>query len=177
MALAASTTDDVDCDGIASSDDCDDEDPTSLAIANDGDCDGVLTAADCDDADPALLAVAVDGDCDGVLTADDCDDTDATVFLCPITHAGGGVMLGLPAGTFEMGCTAGMSDCYPHESPAHSVTLTNDFFIGETEVTQARFEIQPRIRELTMIKPITDENVWDEEFVGDAAWFLECDHV
>ncbi len=50
-------------------------------------------------------------------------------------------------------------------------------WLSQTEVTQARFEIQPRIRELTMIKPLVDENLWDEGFVGDAAWFLECDHV
>ena len=36
----------------------------------------VYWADDCDDVDPSLLAIANDGDCDGVLTADDCDDTD-----------------------------------------------------------------------------------------------------
>ena len=41
-------------------------------------------------------------------------------------------------GTFEMGCTAGQSSCESDESPAHSVTLTNDFWMSETEVTQGQ---------------------------------------
>lgn len=43
-------------------------------------------------------------------------------------------------GTFTMGCTSEQgSDCYDDESPLHQVTL-NDFWIGETEVTQALWE-------------------------------------
>jgi formylglycine-generating enzyme required for sulfatase activity len=49
-------------------------------------------------------------------------------------------MILIEAQTFEMGCTAGMSGCYADESPAHDVTLTNDFYIGETEVTQAEYQ-------------------------------------
>lgn len=37
------------------------------------------------------------------------------------------------AGTFEMGKDAGGND----ETPVHSVTLTKDYYMGETEVTQA----------------------------------------
>jgi len=37
------------------------------------------------------------------------------------------------AGTFQMGSTAGNDD----EKPVHSVTLTKDYYMGETEVTQA----------------------------------------
>ena len=37
------------------------------------------------------------------------------------------------AGTFQMGSTSGESD----EQPVHSVTLTKDYYMGETEVTQA----------------------------------------
>ena len=51
-----------------------------------------------------------------------------------------GTMIKIAAQTFEMGCTAGMSDCGSDESPAHDVTLTNDFYIAETEVTQAEYE-------------------------------------
>jgi formylglycine-generating enzyme required for sulfatase activity len=54
--------------------------------------------------------------------------------------AHGGTMIKVDAQTFEMGCTAGMSSCVADESPAHDVTLTNDFYIGETEVTQAEYE-------------------------------------
>jgi formylglycine-generating enzyme required for sulfatase activity len=54
--------------------------------------------------------------------------------------AHGGTMIKIDAQTFEMGCTAGMSSCALDESPAHDVTLTNDFYIGETEVTQGEYE-------------------------------------
>ncbi len=53
--------------------------------------------------------------------------------------AHGGTMILIEAQTFEMGCTDGMSDCDADESPAHDVTLTNDFYIGETEVTQGEY--------------------------------------
>lgn len=70
---------DVDMDGVAAADDCDDNDDTLGAVADDGDCDGILTADDCDDADAMSTAVADDADCDGILTADDCDDADDMV--------------------------------------------------------------------------------------------------
>lgn len=50
-------------------------------------------------------------------------------------------------------------------------------WLSQTEATRARFELRPRTRELTMLKPLSKETPWDEEFVGDAAWFLECDHI
>lgn len=45
----------------------------------------------------------------------------------------------IPAGTFDMGCTPGQSNCYWDEDP-HRVTLTHGYFIGATEVTQYDFE-------------------------------------
>jgi formylglycine-generating enzyme required for sulfatase activity len=84
-----------------------------------------------------------------VLTADDCDDTDASVGLPDVddpdcdgvpTHAGGGAMILVPAGSFDMGCTPGQSDCGSYESPVMPVTLTHDYYMGETEVTQAAYE-------------------------------------
>ena len=48
----------------------------------------------------------------------------------------------LCGGTFDMGCTAGQSSCQSNESPAHSVTLSHDFWMGETEVTQAQWQAQ-----------------------------------
>jgi formylglycine-generating enzyme required for sulfatase activity len=149
----ASTVYDMDCDGHDhedfGGDDCDDGDASSTVVADDGDCDGVLTADDCDDGDAGLGAVADDGDCDGVLTAEDCDDGDAALgreledgdcHLEEYVADHGGTMIKIDAQTFEMGCTAGMSSCYSDESPAHDVTLTNDFYIGETEVTQGEYE-------------------------------------
>ncbi|MEC8024470.1 MAG: formylglycine-generating enzyme family protein [Myxococcota bacterium] len=48
--------------------------------------------------------------------------------------------MGIPAGTFTMGCTAGQSSCQPDESPAHEVTLTRTFWLSETEVTQSEYQ-------------------------------------
>jgi formylglycine-generating enzyme required for sulfatase activity len=67
-------------------------------------------------------------------------DADADLGADEYTAAHGGTMVKIFAHTFEMGCTAGMSDCASDESPAHDVTLTNDFYIGETEVTQGEYE-------------------------------------
>lgn len=41
-------------------------------------------------------------------------------------------MIRVEAGTFQMGPTSGDSD----EQPVHSVTISKDYYIGETEVTQ-----------------------------------------
>ena len=48
-------------------------------------------------------------------------------------------MLLVPAGTFTMGCSPGDAECGSDESPAHQVTLTNAFYMGKTEVTQAQW--------------------------------------
>ena len=49
-------------------------------------------------------------------------------------------MLLVPGGTFMMGCSPGDSECGGDESPAHQVTLTNAFYMGKTEVTQAQWQ-------------------------------------
>jgi formylglycine-generating enzyme len=49
-------------------------------------------------------------------------------------------MIPIDAGSFEMGCTEGQSGCESDESPVHTVHLTRDFYMAETEVTQAQWE-------------------------------------
>ena len=49
-------------------------------------------------------------------------------------------MLLVPGGTFMMGCSPGDAECSGDESPMHQVTLTNAFYIGKTEVTQAQWQ-------------------------------------
>ena len=50
-------------------------------------------------------------------------------------------MLLVPAGTFTMGCSAStQSACSSIESPTHQVTLTNAFYMGRYEVTQAQWQ-------------------------------------
>ena len=46
-------------------------------------------------------------------------------------------MVRVEAGTFTMGATAEMKDPRDNEKPTHRVTLTNDYYIGKYEVTQA----------------------------------------
>lgn len=46
----------------------------------------------------------------------------------------------IPAGTFQMGCSPGDSECSNAEKPAHTVTITKGFWMGQTEVTQAAYQ-------------------------------------
>ena len=49
-------------------------------------------------------------------------------------------MLLVPAGTFTMGCSASTQyGCGSEESPMHQVTLTQAFYMGRYEVTQAQW--------------------------------------
>ena len=48
-------------------------------------------------------------------------------------------MLLVPGGTFMMGCSPDDAECGANESPVHQVTLTNAFYMGKTEVTQAQW--------------------------------------
>ncbi len=41
----------------------------------------------------------------------------------------------IPPGRFQMGCSEGDSDCEDNEKPAHEVTLSKGFWLGQTEVT------------------------------------------
>ena len=52
-------------------------------------------------------------------------------------------MLLVPAGTFMMGCSPSLQyGCYGDENPTHEVTLTNAFYMGRYEVTQAQWEAE-----------------------------------
>jgi formylglycine-generating enzyme required for sulfatase activity len=72
-------------------------------------------------------------------------------------HEGGGVTSGVAGrtrvnsrdrltyvwiepGTFHMGCSPGDGDCGKDEMPAHSVTITRGFWMGQTAVTQAAYQ-------------------------------------
>jgi len=48
--------------------------------------------------------------------------------------------LWIPPGTFTMGCSTGDSECIGGEKPAHRVTITKGFWLGQTEVTQAAWQ-------------------------------------
>ncbi len=46
----------------------------------------------------------------------------------------------IPAGTFLMGCSPGDGECDEAERPPHEVTISNGFWIGQTEVTVGAFK-------------------------------------
>src|ERR1019366_6834358 len=47
----------------------------------------------------------------------------------------------IPPGTFTMGCSTGETECNrPDEKPAHEVTITKGFWLGQTPVTQAAYQ-------------------------------------
>jgi len=50
-------------------------------------------------------------------------------------------MVLIPPGTFDMGCSASQQyGCFSSENPVHQVTLTNAFYLGRYEVTQAQWQ-------------------------------------
>jgi formylglycine-generating enzyme required for sulfatase activity len=46
----------------------------------------------------------------------------------------------IPPGTFLMGCSVGDTECKDDEKPAHEVTITKGFWMGQTEVTQEAYQ-------------------------------------
>jgi formylglycine-generating enzyme required for sulfatase activity len=46
----------------------------------------------------------------------------------------------IPPGTFQMGCSPGDTECVAAEKPAHEVTLTTGFWMGQTPVTQEAYQ-------------------------------------
>jgi formylglycine-generating enzyme required for sulfatase activity len=46
----------------------------------------------------------------------------------------------IPPGTFMMGCSPGDSECFNAAKPAHHVTITRGFWIGQTLVTAAAYK-------------------------------------
>ena len=46
----------------------------------------------------------------------------------------------VPPGKFQMGCSPGDAECGDDEKPAHEVTITKGFWLGQTAVTQQAYE-------------------------------------
>ena len=67
----------------------------------------------------------------------------ATGYPWRVRDNGTGIeMLLVPPGTFDMGCIQGSNSygCSSWEQPVHAVTLTNAYYIGRYEVTQAQWQ-------------------------------------
>ena len=46
----------------------------------------------------------------------------------------------IPAGQFTMGCSRGDSECKENEKPAHQVTITKGFWMGQTTTTVSAYQ-------------------------------------
>lgn len=134
----------------------------------DQDGDGVsICTGDCDDANEDAFPGATevcdgfDNDCNGVtdegfdsdgdgltICAGDCDDQDPSVveecLSGDLVVEQGLNFRYLFADSFTMGCVSGRDDigsysCYSDETPSRVVTLTQDFLLMESEITQQEF--------------------------------------
>src|SRR4029079_17468029 len=47
----------------------------------------------------------------------------------------------IPKGTYQMGCSPGDDECMDREKPPHTVTISQGFWIGQTEVTQEAYRL------------------------------------
>jgi formylglycine-generating enzyme required for sulfatase activity len=56
------------------------------------------------------------------------------------TGPSGYTMMAVPAGSYEVGCTASQSGCEADEKPAHTVKLSRGTLMGKTEVTQGLWQ-------------------------------------
>ena len=71
-------------------------------------------------------------------------------------------MIYIEAGTFTMGATAEQTGAGSDETPAHQVTITKDYYMGEIEVTQALWYA------VMGQKPTADGSVWSSTYgLGD----------
>ena len=66
--------------------------------------------------------------------------SDSDIISIPVNDSVSIEMVKVEAGTFMMGATPEMKDPYSDEKPVHQVTLTNDYYMGKYEVTQALWE-------------------------------------
>ena len=74
------------------------------------------------------------------------------------------------AGTFQMGSTTGYRD----EAPVHSVTISKDYYLGETEVTQALWKA------VTGYSPTLGGSSWSSTYgLGDnyPAYYISYEDV
>jgi formylglycine-generating enzyme required for sulfatase activity len=46
----------------------------------------------------------------------------------------------IPPGSFIMGCSPGDTECLDAEKPAHNVSITKGFWLGQTPVTQGAYQ-------------------------------------
>ena len=67
--------------------------------------------------------------------------TSGSVITIPVKEGINIEMVKVEAGSFNMGATPEMENPHEDEKPVHRVTLTNNYYIGKYEVTQALWKI------------------------------------
>jgi len=78
----------------------------------------------------------------------------------------------IPPGTFTMGCSPGDSDCYYDERPAHQVTITKGFWIGQTPVTVGAYKrfAAATGRQMPSVPSIYADWTNDDRPIIDVSW-------
>jgi formylglycine-generating enzyme required for sulfatase activity len=66
--------------------------------------------------------------------------TEGTPPASSLTNSLGMEFVLVPAGTFTMGSPDADAEAYDDEKPAHRVTISQPFYLGKYEVTQAQWE-------------------------------------
>ena len=66
--------------------------------------------------------------------------TSGSVITIPVKEGINIEMVKVEAGSFNMGATSEMENPYEDEKPVHRVTLTNNYYVGKYEVTQALWQ-------------------------------------
>ena len=69
----------------------------------------------------------------------------------------------IPAGTFQMGCVPGDTQCRPDESPRHQVTITQSFWMTRTEVPVSAYRRFIAATAKKMPQPTTANPKWLNE--------------
>jgi formylglycine-generating enzyme required for sulfatase activity len=79
----------------------------------------------------------------------------------PEIEGAAGKFVLIRAGTFLMGCSLGDIECNSGEKPTHKVTLTHDFYMGESDVTVGAYRrfVQATRRAMPEAPPFTQTDV------------------
>lgn len=85
-------------------------------------------------------------------------------FVRQLAAATGIRLVAIPAGTFTLGSPPGEADRDQDEGPATRVTLTEDFYLGATDVTQGQYEA------VMGVNPSDFKNAGRDAPVEQVAW-------
>ncbi|MEC8424124.1 MAG: SUMF1/EgtB/PvdO family nonheme iron enzyme, partial [Myxococcota bacterium] len=88
----------------------------------------------------SCTATPDDGDDDGITATDSVTITQSCSDGSIVLSSSGVDFVEICAGSFDMGCTPGQSSCGSDESPVMPVTLTRNYYVSQTEVTQGQYQ-------------------------------------